>query len=93
MFDAYAVSGSPPEKHRFHIGTYETEREARNRVRQAIASGFVYGYIKQGHEVVAYLTEASFTVKRIAQQAEADSTSDERGERVSRRPLFRVEDC
>lgn len=91
MFDAFAVSGTPDHKHRFHLASCETEAEARSRIRQAIASGFIYGYIKQGHDVVAYLTEESFTLNRIAQQAKANSTTSERGERISRKPLLRIE--
>jgi len=93
MFDAYAVSGAPAHLHRFHVGKYETEAEARTRIRDAIASGFVYGYIKQGHEVVAYLTEASFVVSGIAKQAKANTTKADRGERISRKPALRVEPC
>ena len=58
---AYAVAkkGTPEEQRELvYFGEYE--HHARNRVRDAIASGFEYGYIKEGFETVAYLTESSF---------------------------------
>lgn len=93
MYDAYAVSGTPADKHRFMLGSYSTEHDARSRVRQAIASGFVYGYIKQGHEVVAYLTEKSFVVGGLIEKAKADTAAGNSCERVRRKPLVRVEPC
>ena len=38
----------------------EDRRMAQNHIRDAIASGFDYGYIKQGFQTIAYLTEKSF---------------------------------
>ena len=93
MFDAYAVSGTPADKHRFMLGSFEHEIDARNRIRAAIASGFIYGYIKQGHEVVAYLTEASFTVSGLIEKTKANRSASDGRERVGGKSLLRVEPC
>lgn len=61
MLHAYAVAnkGTPNEQRELvYIGEYK--HHAQNRIRDAIASGFDYGYIKQGFETLAYLTEKSF---------------------------------
>lgn len=61
LYQVYAkAAGKESDESKDLIGMYETEREARERVRQAIASGYHAGYIKQGFELVAYLTEKSF---------------------------------
>lgn len=60
-YQAYCVSkrGSPKEQRELiYVG--EKEELARSLIRDAIASGFDYGYIKQGGNTVAYLTEKSF---------------------------------
>lgn len=59
-FQAYAVAnkGTPQEQHDlFYFG--ESKTQARDRIRQAIASGFDYGYIKQGFETVAYVSSSA----------------------------------
>lgn len=60
MFQVYAVKGEKPDERRDFVGIYEAETDARNRARQAIASGFDYAYIKQGFDTIAYLDESSF---------------------------------
>jgi len=64
MYQAYAKVGKKPDEVTDFVGIYQTEDEARNRVRQAIASGYDAGYIKQGFELVAYLTEPSFSPRK-----------------------------
>jgi hypothetical protein len=61
IFQVYVVKGKKPDEWKDFIGMYESESAARDRVRQAIASGYDRGYIKQGFDVVAYLDESSFT--------------------------------
>lgn len=60
-YGAYAVklleSG---EKHRVIVTMTDIKQLAINRIRDAIASGFDYGYIKQGTDVVASFNEKSF---------------------------------
>jgi hypothetical protein len=61
FFQGYAVAykGTPHEQRELvYFG--DSEALARSRIRQAIASGFDYGYIKQGFETIAYLSERSF---------------------------------
>jgi hypothetical protein len=61
MFQGYVVAnkGKPNEQLELvYFGEYE--HFARNKIRNAIASGFDYGYIKQGFDTIAYLTEKSF---------------------------------
>lgn len=62
MFQAYAVAnkGAPNEQRELlYMG--ESEGAARSIIRDAIASGFEYGYIKQFGATIAFLTEQSFT--------------------------------
>lgn len=61
MLQGYAVAnkGKPNEQRELvYFGEYE--HFARNKIRNAIASGFDYGYIKQGFDTIAYLNEKSF---------------------------------
>ena len=93
MHLAYAVSGAPAHKHRFPPGVYDPESAARKSVKEALSKGFVYGYVMKGHEVLVDLVQGSPTADRIAVQASANETREERGERLSRRPLLRIETC
>lgn len=60
MFQVYVIKGRKPNEWKDFVGLCETEAEARSRIRQAIASGYTRGYIKQGFEFVAHLDESSF---------------------------------
>lgn len=61
MLQAYAVANKgEPNEQRTLVYFGEDKIFAKNRIRDAIASGFEYGYIKQGFETIAYLTEKSF---------------------------------
>lgn len=63
MFQGYAVANKDkPDEQRELVYFGESKDRAVSRIRDAIASGFDYGYIKQGFETVAYLTESSFLV-------------------------------
>lgn len=66
LFEAYAVkileSG---EKERHLLAFSEWKDMARSYIRDAIASGFDYGYIKQGHELIASYNEKSFLIRSI----------------------------
>ena len=91
MFSAYAVVEDAGYKDRLYLGHFESEQSARNKVRDAIASGCIYGYVKDGHDVVAYLTVESFVVRGLVEKSKTDSTGANRRKRVRTRPLFRVE--
>lgn len=59
-FQAYAVANKgTPQERREMLYFGESETQARNNIRQAIASGFDYGYINQGFETVAYVSSAA----------------------------------
>lgn len=73
MFSAYDAVEDYGYKNRLYLGHFESEASARNRVRDAIASGCLYVYIKRGHDVVAYLTVESFFVRGLIEKAKADS--------------------
>lgn len=61
MFQSYVVANKgKPNMQRELIYLGESKELARNRVRDGIASGFDYGYIKQGFETVEYLNEKTF---------------------------------
>jgi hypothetical protein len=61
MLQAYAVANKgQPNEQRELIYFGESMHWARSRIRDYIASGFDYGYIKEGFETVAYLSERSF---------------------------------
>lgn len=63
LIHAYAVAKkATPQEQRDLIYVGMSTDNAKNKVRQAIASGYDYGYIKDGFETVAYLTESSFLV-------------------------------
>lgn len=65
IFQCYAVANKgKPNEQRVLLGMPNDEGLARGLIRDAIASGFDYGYIKQGFETVAYLTEESFLGSR-----------------------------
>ena len=61
FYQAYAVKdkGRPTEQREL-VSITEYKEFAKNRIRDAIASGFDYGYIKQGFETVGYYAETSF---------------------------------
>lgn len=61
FYQAYAVKdkGTPNEVREL-VSLTLYEQFARDRIRDAIASGYNYGYIKQGFDAIAYLTEKSF---------------------------------
>lgn len=60
-YQAYAVKNRRAEnEQRELVGFCETKAAAIMSIRTAIASGFDYGYIKQGFEVIASYNEASF---------------------------------
>ena len=63
VYQAYVVAhkGKLDEKREL-IDLTPDKRVAISKVRDAIASGFDYGYIKQGTETVGYYTEKSFLV-------------------------------
>lgn len=60
VLSAYAVArkGTPQEQREL-VYSGSCERQARGRIRDAVASGFDYGYIKERMETIAYLTESS----------------------------------
>ncbi len=61
FYQTYAVKNKDtPNEVREFIGLHENEAGARNKIRDAIASGHDYGYIKQGFDTIAYLNEKSF---------------------------------
>lgn len=62
FYQAYAVAnkGKPDEQREF-LGFTAHKRFAENHIRDAIASGFDYGYIKQGFEVIQSYNESSFS--------------------------------
>lgn len=62
MYQIYAVvnKGKPTEQREF-LGFTQHKQFAINQIRDAIASGFDYGYIKQGFDVVQSYNESSFT--------------------------------
>lgn len=91
MFSAYGVVEDAGYKDRLYLGHFESEASARNKVRDAIASGCLYGYVKHGHDVVAYLTVESFVVHGLTEKAKADGASSDGRKRVRTRPLLRVE--
>lgn len=63
MYQAYAVANKgQPNEQRELLYSGESERAAREHVRQAISSGFEYGYVKQNAVTIAFLTERSFTI-------------------------------
>lgn len=61
MLQGYVVAnkGKPNEQRELVYGGWNMQN-ARNRIRDAIASGFEYGYIKDGFYTVAYMNESSF---------------------------------
>jgi hypothetical protein len=64
-FQAYAVKGKgSPGEVRDLVALTTNEALARGRIRDAIASGYDYGYLKQDGATVAYLTEQAFAVRR-----------------------------
>lgn len=91
MFEAYAVNNAEDRKDRYFVGRFDTEQGARNRVREAIASGCAYGYVKQGHQIVCYLTEDSFAVRGLIEKAKAQRAGAHGGKRIGGAPLLRVE--
>lgn len=90
-FQAYGVVEDTAHKDRLFLGLFDTEQAARNRVRDGIASGCLYGYVKQGPDVIAYLTVESFTVHGLIEKAEAEAEAADRGKRTRVKPLLRVE--
>lgn len=63
MYQAYAVANKGRKNEQRELVAFcENKNFAILKVRDAIASGFEYGYVKQGFEIVAYLTERSFLV-------------------------------
>lgn len=64
-FEAYIVSNRGPEKQRMFAGWFWNVEEASWAIRDAIASGFDYGYVKEQGHTVAYYTEHSFRVPPV----------------------------
>lgn len=63
LFQAYAVANKGTHREQRELLYFgPEEHRARSHIRAAIARGFDYGYIKQGFETVAYLTEKAFLV-------------------------------
>lgn len=61
MLQGYAVANKgQPNEQRELVYFGESKDLAKNRIRDAIASGFEYGYVKQGFETVGYYTEKTF---------------------------------
>jgi len=59
---AYAVANKGKDnEQREIVSMTDMKHLAEKRIRQAIASGFDYGYIKQGLTVVQSYNESSFT--------------------------------
>jgi hypothetical protein len=59
------VRGRKPDEWKDFAGMFETEREAREYARRAIASGYARAYIKQGFDFVAHLDESSFSLPAV----------------------------
>ena len=60
-YGAYAVKILPNgEKQRVILSMTDIKQLAINRIRDAIASGYDYGYIKQGTDCIASFNEQSF---------------------------------
>ena len=61
MCQAYAMVKKDTPAEQSEIGYFgESNDRAIAYIREAVASGFDYGYIKQGFETIAYLTDKSF---------------------------------
>lgn len=61
LLQAYAVKDKGTDKEqRPFLGWAESIEEGRNLVRDAISSGFEYGYLKEGTATVGYYIESSF---------------------------------
>ena len=91
MFQAYGVVEDAGDKNRLYLGHFLSESAARMQVRDAIASGCMYGYVKQGHDVIVYLTLESVVVKRLIEKAEADYARANGGEQIRADPFLRIE--
>ncbi len=91
MFQAYGVVEDAGDKNRLYLGHFLSESAARMKVRDAIASGCMYGYVKQGHDVIVYLTVESFVVKGLIEKAEADYARANGGKRIRAEPFLRIE--
>jgi len=62
LYQAYAVANKGKENEQRNLLHFTTDRaDAVLAIRNAIASGFDYGYLKQGFEVVQSFNESSFT--------------------------------
>lgn len=91
MFSAYGVVEDAGYKHRLYLGHFESDLSARLKVRDALASGCLYGYVKDGHDVVAYLTVESFVVSKLIEKTKADSSSANGRKGICAKPILRVE--
>ena len=61
MIQGYAVANKGQQNEQRELVYFGENKDlARNRIRDAIASGFEYGYVKQGFETVGYYTEDAF---------------------------------
>lgn len=73
-YQSYAVSAKgQPNKQRILLYFGENKALARNLIRDAIASGYDYGYIKQGFTTVAWFNESSFLRRQAAPRRQARS--------------------
>ncbi len=69
MLQAWVVArkGRPNEQREL-IYFGESRDKAKWSIRDAIASGFDYGYIKEGFQILASFNEASFTIRRTPEK-------------------------
>lgn len=66
MFEAYAVKDKgTPEMQRTFLGFSDSLDRAKWDVRDAIAWGFEYGYVKEHGQTVGYYTEESFKLRKV----------------------------